>query len=109
MKSRLHIDSRGNKFWKLPNGQLHREDGPAIEWVFGAKIWYKNGLKHREGGPAYIRGNIKQWFVNGELHRTNGPAHQSNFDNLYYIEGVFYEKELFKEKARKYKLSKILS
>ena len=30
------------KAWFL-NGKLHREDGPAIEWADGTKVWYLNG------------------------------------------------------------------
>ncbi len=28
--------------WYL-NGQLHREDGPAVEYISGLKQWYLNG------------------------------------------------------------------
>lgn len=34
--------SNGNKSWRL-NGELHREDGPAIEWKSGTKSWYLDG------------------------------------------------------------------
>jgi hypothetical protein len=26
------------------NGKLHREDGPAIEYAYGRKEWYLNGI-----------------------------------------------------------------
>ena len=57
------------------NGELHREDGPAIEWNNGAKKWFLNGKLHRVNGPAieHING-ILSWYHNGELHRTDGPA-----------------------------------
>jgi hypothetical protein len=42
--------------WKLPNGPLHREDGPAYECPDGYKAWYINGLLHREDGPAIDSG-----------------------------------------------------
>ena len=32
----------GGKRW-FKNGQLHREDGPAVEYSNGYKRWYKNG------------------------------------------------------------------
>ncbi len=32
----------GSKYWCL-NGNLHREDGPAVEWADGHKAWYLNG------------------------------------------------------------------
>ena len=35
-------ESNGVKCWYL-NGDLHREDGPAIEAANGTKYWYING------------------------------------------------------------------
>lgn len=32
--------------------QLHRTDGPAIEWLNGSKEWYYKGQRHRSDGPA---------------------------------------------------------
>jgi hypothetical protein len=60
--------------WFL-NGKLHREDGPAIEWMGGNKEWWVDGKLHREDGPAieWMGGN-KQWVLNGKLHREDGPA-----------------------------------
>jgi len=67
-------DDYGNKYW-YKEGKLHREDGPAIEFVSGEKRWYKEGKCHREGGPAieYINGG-KYWYKEGKLHREDGPA-----------------------------------
>lgn len=66
--------SCGSKWW-YANGQVHREDGPAIEYPNGTKCWYKNGHLHRENGPAIkdAEGG-EEWWVNGKRHRTNGPA-----------------------------------
>ena len=36
------VYNNGDKHWYL-NGKLHREDGPAVEFVNGNKIWYING------------------------------------------------------------------
>ena len=60
------IDRHGNKRWYL-GGQLHREDGPAVEYANGDKRWYLNGNSHREDGPAVedADGN-KKWWLNGE-------------------------------------------
>ena len=64
----------GNKQWFL-NGELHREDGPAIERTNGDKEWYLNGVRHREDGPAVENANgMKMWYLNGKLHREDGPA-----------------------------------
>ena len=63
----------GTKVWFL-NGKRHREDGPAYE-CGGYKEWSLNGKLHREDGPAanYPDGT-KVWFLNGKRHREDGPA-----------------------------------
>jgi len=66
--------SDGTKKW-YKNGQLHREDGPALEWSDGTKMWCKNGQFHREGGPAIIGvDGRQQWWFEGERHWEGGPA-----------------------------------
>ena len=63
------VYDNGTKKWYL-NDKLHREDGPAVEWVEGDKFWYLNGKRHREDGPAieYSNGD-KFWFLNDEIYR----------------------------------------
>lgn len=74
IKDGLHIDNKGTKTWYL-NGEIHREDGPAIETVNGDKYWYKNGMIHREDGPAAeFADGQKKWLKNGQFHREDGPA-----------------------------------
>ena len=36
---------------------LHREDGPAIEFKGGRKEWWQNNHRHRLDGPAIIYPN----------------------------------------------------
>jgi len=58
-------DANGTKHW-YQNGQLHREDGPAVEWADGTKEWWLKGLRHREDGPAFISPDgDKYWYLNG--------------------------------------------
>ena len=60
--------------WYL-NGQLHREDGPAIIDKDGNQYWYLNGKKHRINGPAVILANgTRYWFQDDRLQREDGPA-----------------------------------
>ncbi len=68
----------GNKFWfknnkfiEDPNkicwnwGELHRVNGPAIEWANGSKEWWLNGKLHRTDGPAIEWTNgTKYWYLN---------------------------------------------
>ena len=70
---KVTVDDEGIKRWYL-NGNLHREDGPAIEWA-GGKRWYLNDRLHREDGPAieWVSGT-KSWWINGKRHREDGPA-----------------------------------
>ncbi len=79
----LFRNSRGDEMgedlkreWKNEKNQLHRIDGPAVEYSYGRrKEWYIDGLRHRIGGPAleYCNGR-KEWYERGLLHRTDGPA-----------------------------------
>jgi len=56
------------KEW-LKNGQLHREDGPAVIYKNGDKMWCYNGKLHREDGPSveWEDGTIKYWYYYGQL------------------------------------------
>ena len=75
---------------------LHREDGPAVIYSFGAQYWYINGKLHREDGPAMISASgVKTWYVNGKQHRLNGPAVEftDSKQDEYWIEGSNMTKE----------------
>lgn len=43
----VKVYPNGSKFWWL-NEELHREDGPAIEWSDGRKEWHLNGVELSE-------------------------------------------------------------
>ena len=60
------------------NGELHREDGPAFENIFGKKFWY----------------------INDKRHRLDGPAIEYYDEKFYYIEGKEYSKEEFDKQVR---------
>lgn len=49
--SRL-VMPNGDVVWRNDKGQRDRFDGPAIERVSGYKVWYRNDIIHRVGGPA---------------------------------------------------------
>jgi hypothetical protein len=111
-KPTLTIDSEGVKTWTLPNGRLHREDGPAIEYPDGSCWWYYDGQFHRVGGPAtysshdtyeswcqhgnyhsedgpaviHINGD-KHWYLYGKLHREDGPAIEDGKYKSWYLNG----------------------
>lgn len=89
--------SCGRKEWNK-NGEIHRDDGPAVEKEDGSKYWYKYGTPHRNDGPATEFSNGSQlWFKDGNRHREDGPAlHYSNGYQEWWIDGIQYTKQEFK-------------
>ena len=70
----VKVGSDGYESWWL-NGQLHRVDGPAVEYSNGGKAWYLNGKYHRVDGPAVECSDGSEfWYLNGKYHRVDGPA-----------------------------------
>ena len=66
LRYRVTVDRYGTHRYYNGAGQLHREDGPAIIFPYGAGIWYQNGLRHREDGPAVINHDgCKEWWIDG--------------------------------------------
>ena len=62
----IKVNNYDDRFW-YKDGVLHREDGPAVECINGDKAWYKNGKLHREDGPAIEWSNgDKEWFLDGK-------------------------------------------
>lgn len=65
----------GNRVW-YKNGLIHRDNGPAMIFKDGTEVWYHKDRRHREDGPAYICPSSKEsmWFIDGMLHRDGHPA-----------------------------------
>ena len=95
--------------WHNEKGKLHREDGPAIEWPDGSKVWYLNGELHREGGPAVEHTNgYKAWFLNRECHRVDGPAIQwPDGSKFWYLNDKEYPKEQWEKEVLKLRLKRL--
>ncbi len=75
-KQRLKIMCLTDRTFYIVEYKMHREDGPAVEWLDGSiNHWYLNNKRHRVDGPAieYIIG-YKAWYIDDKLHRTDGPA-----------------------------------
>ena len=87
------VDEYGNMEWFL-NGELHREDGPAVEYANGDKVWYLMGKYHREDGPAIEKANgYKEWWLNDKRltedqfnQRTKKPCN----NKVVEIDGIKY-------------------
>ena len=66
MKEYTKTDRYGKYYYKDKEKTIiHREDGPAVEYFNGSKVWWLNGEMHRMDGPAveYVNGG-KVWYVN---------------------------------------------
>jgi len=61
------INAYGDKVWFNSKCQIHREDGPAVEYADGRKDWYKNDKRHRTDGPAveWLDG-YTLWYIDGK-------------------------------------------
>lgn len=65
MCQKREIEPTPALFW-CKNGNIHREDGPAVIWSSG-EIWRQNNLKHRLNGPAVIQHNGSvEWYIKNE-------------------------------------------
>ena len=99
-ESTFTIDENGDKFWRNKEGELHRIDGPAIEYGDGDKEWYKMGKLHRIDGHAVEwSSGRRDWYQNGVLHRIDGPAIEYGNGNKswFYNNVKFHAKEAFFE------------
>jgi hypothetical protein len=98
----VKVYASGNRYWYL-NGQLHREDGPAIEWANGNREWYLNGERHREDGPAIEWANgSRLWYLNGKRHREDGPACEyADGSREWYLNGRELPEEKHAKRTRK--------
>ena len=66
LRYRVEVDARGTRWYFNSAGQLHRDDGPAIEYPDGSKSWCQNGQLHRTDGPAIeCADGTKRWYING--------------------------------------------
>jgi hypothetical protein len=89
---RIETNSYGTTWYYNDLNQLHREDGPAIEYADGTKCWYRNNQRHREDGTAieYANGD-KYWFRNDQRHREDGPAVEwANGRKEYWLLDIQY-------------------
>lgn len=48
MESTRVVGSFGDEYWHNSKEQLHRENGPAIEYLNGRKKWFLNNIEYSE-------------------------------------------------------------
>jgi hypothetical protein len=71
-KNGIHIEGDDTYWYK--EGIYHREDGPACVYGDGDFTWYINGKRHRLDGPAVKWGNDMEWWIEGKRSCLKGPA-----------------------------------
>lgn len=89
-----------------------------VNYSDGTKMYYKNNVLHRVGGPAIERGDgTWEYYYEGKKHRLDGPAVYSIYDDEgYYVDGKnYWGKESFDvavgkwiQKHRDIQITKIL-
>ena len=83
-------------FYYNSNGDFHNLYGPSINHNNKTKMWYINGIRHRENQPAFISPLGELWYYYGKLHRINGPATiHIEIGNIYYIHGKIFTKQKY--------------
>jgi len=76
----------GGVEWRNEAGELHREDGPAIEYADGTKFWFVNGQRHRLDGPAveWYDGSVAYWIEGKHLTFKQFLARTTRLGKLLY-------------------------
>jgi|HubBroStandDraft_1064217.scaffolds.fasta_scaffold2013049_1 hypothetical protein len=46
-RATVETSANGNVFW-YRDGNLHRDDGPAVEYADGTKAWYRDDQQQRD-------------------------------------------------------------
>ena len=66
LKYRIEVDRLGTRRYYNSAGQVHRDEGPAVEHASGINEWCQNGVLHRKDGPAIDFGSGGGlWFIHG--------------------------------------------
>jgi hypothetical protein len=83
-------------FYYNSNGDFHNLYGPSINHNNKTKMWYINGIRHRENQAAFISPLGELWYYYGKLHRINGPATiHIEIGNIYYIHDKIFTKQKY--------------
>ena len=87
--------------WKNMEDQIHRLDGPAVEWSDGTKAWWVNDQLHRIDGPAVEKADgHKEWWIEGnrlteeEFNRKDNPIQELTVEEISNLLG--YEVKIVK-------------
>ena len=83
------INSDGAKIWRNQEGELHRDNGPAVIYPNGQQEYYQNECLHRLDGPAIVIPFLYyEYYQNGKRHRLDGPSiMRSDGYQAYWVDG----------------------
>jgi len=95
------LECHFNKYSELDSKVISDEFQPAYKKL--CKIshsfeerYYKDGLLHREDGPAWVENYQQKYYKNGELHREDGPAIINEEKEEYYLHNKKIKPKNFK-------------
>ena len=91
------VDSDNCVFWyKEGTDMYHRENGPAIEYPSGYKVWYQNGKLHRLDGPAKECSDGRRgWYIEGREY-TEAEFKQYTTKDTYDGKEVVIDGKIYK-------------
>lgn len=95
MKIGYSVDNYGIKKW-YGNGELHREDGPAVEYPDGRKSYWLKGKRYTK----------EEWLYKCTKSRLKKDGMDDTdldlMDQLGLLEGIILDYKSFKNKLIKY-------
>jgi hypothetical protein len=85
--------------WYNKSKELHREDGPAIEYARGGKFYLINGKLHREDGPAVEDADgSKLYYINGK--KLTEQEFKACYGKTVIVDGKYFTMNIGKPKGR---------
>ena len=76
LKYRIVVDEDGTRWYYNSANQLHRDDGPAVEYATGDRYWYQNDRFHRTDGPAIMLADGRKWWYLNDKPLTEAEFNQ---------------------------------
>lgn len=93
------VTREGHRFSGIDNKLHSVGDEPAVVYADGTKWWYREGLIHRDNGPAVVHPNgAQEWWLNNQRQRTEYPDSEGIHPDLrgvkqFYENGVLVREE----------------
>jgi hypothetical protein len=97
----IYGDHFYNQFYLDDQCRFHKDGGPAFKNMEGDAVWFRHGLRHRDGDePAFTSKEGKVWYKDGKIHRDGKPAAEyADGRAEWWLEGI----KLTDDEAKAYK------